>query len=250
MNLILQRQRLLLLDRPAASGYRHLSAASGLVQVGETLYVIGDDEVHVAAFSITGDAPGRLIRLFSGSLPRDRDRRKAAKPDLELLLALPVGRDRPYGALLTIGSGSTRQRQRGAIAILNAAGDVVKVSALDLSRLFRTIASVVDEVNVEGAALLGNRLILLNRGSTSYPDTVVLGLDLISTLEGGTPSILFRRTLRVYPWVLPMRAQWMTAHLSSRPSPRTPGTRMRMVAVLVPRSACWMMTSMSSSSNL
>lgn len=41
---------------PQADRPRHLSAASGLVGVGEFLYVVADDENHLGVFSAAGDA--------------------------------------------------------------------------------------------------------------------------------------------------------------------------------------------------
>ena len=60
----------------------HLSAASGLVQVGSWLYVVADDELHLAQFSLEGDSAGDLHRCFEGDLPLDVEERKAAKPDM------------------------------------------------------------------------------------------------------------------------------------------------------------------------
>jgi len=59
----------------------HLSAASGLVQVGQRLFVVADDEPTLGVFDATGEHPGRLHRLFGGELPDKPKARKAAKPD-------------------------------------------------------------------------------------------------------------------------------------------------------------------------
>jgi len=176
--------RQLVLDRSTASGYPHLSAASGLVGVARSLYVIGDDELHLAKFPIGGDGPGQLIRIFPGSLPSDPKQRKAAKPDFEVLLALPSGSAHPYGALLALGSGSTVRRQRGAIIKLNAVGEVDDVQSLDLSSLFRAISDAVDLVNVEGACLQDNCLLLFNRGNKAHPNNIVVTVDLACVFEG------------------------------------------------------------------
>jgi hypothetical protein len=60
------------LDLAAATGPGrplHLSAASGLVCVGDRLYVVADDELHLGAFRTGSAAPGHLIRLFERALP-------------------------------------------------------------------------------------------------------------------------------------------------------------------------------------
>ncbi len=49
----------------------HLSAASALVRVAERLFVVADDELHLGLFDLGDPAPGRLVRLFEGSLPAE-----------------------------------------------------------------------------------------------------------------------------------------------------------------------------------
>jgi hypothetical protein len=68
-----ERQSWLLLpnDVSSTSQYRpeterFVHAASGLVCVGATLYVVADDELHLTMFSTDTSEPGRLIRLFDG----------------------------------------------------------------------------------------------------------------------------------------------------------------------------------------
>ncbi len=59
----------------------HLSAASGLVRVGERLYVVADDEVHLGVFDSSAmHAPGALLRLLEGDLPHDKGARKKPSP--------------------------------------------------------------------------------------------------------------------------------------------------------------------------
>ena len=83
-----------------------LSAASGLVRLGNRLYVVADDELSLGVFDLSNDEAGRLVRIFEGELPASHDERKAAKPDLESLTMLPAFDGCPYGALMAIGSGS------------------------------------------------------------------------------------------------------------------------------------------------
>ena len=77
----------------------HVSAASGLVRAGDHLYVIADDENHLAVFPATGTAPGRFVTIFASSLPLDAGKRKRVKPDFESLARLPAFPDHPHGAL-------------------------------------------------------------------------------------------------------------------------------------------------------
>ena len=84
----------------------YLSAASGLVAVGQFLYVVADDELHLGIFEIDSHRPGTLLRLFPRALPSHPTKRKKAKPDLEALLQLPAFNHHPHGALLALGPGS------------------------------------------------------------------------------------------------------------------------------------------------
>jgi hypothetical protein len=105
-------------DHPRGKAY--LSAASGLVRVRQRLFVVADDELHLAMFeepSSAADSPapavGTLLQLLDGKLPKDAGKRKKAKPDFECLAALPPLPGCPAGALLALGSGSRPNRETG-----------------------------------------------------------------------------------------------------------------------------------------
>lgn len=195
----LRLRRHLTVRRPTSSGQRHLSAASGLVALGTKLYVIGDDEVCLAIFP-EGDLPGEMVRLLPGQLPRDPAERKAAKPDFETLLRLPTLESNPNATLLALGSGSTDRRCSGVMISLNADGDVGSIRHLDLKPLFDAITREVEEVNIEGAVVHGDSLLLFNRGNTSRPENVVLTVELAHMLSGGTVEILASKRLQL-PYV-------------------------------------------------
>lgn len=172
--------RELVLEAPSAPGRAaHLSAASGLVRRADFLYVVGDDENHLAVFDHMSGAPGRLVPLFEGELPIEHAARKAAKGDLEALTVLPPFGGHAHGALLALGSGSTSARQRGAAVALAAdgalAGDPV---VLDLAPLYEFLRGQVVELNIEGVAVRDGRLTLLQRGNSDAGDNLVIDLDL------------------------------------------------------------------------
>lgn len=98
--------RTLSIETGAALG--HLSAASGLVQARQRLFVVADDEHMLAVFDLSGERAGRLQRLFAGELPDKPKARKAAKPDLEALAHLPPWPGCPHGALLALGASAGR----------------------------------------------------------------------------------------------------------------------------------------------
>ncbi len=179
--LVLDKLRDLDLDAPPSPGRKaHLSAASGLVKRGDYLLISPDDENHLGIFAAVGNEPGALLRVFPGDLPGAHDARKAAKPDLEALAFLdPVVSESPHGAVLAFGSGSTEQRQRGALVPLAADGRPTgEVTIIDLSPLYRALAKRFGELNIEGAAASGDKLRLLQRGNGAKGVNAIIDLDL------------------------------------------------------------------------
>ncbi len=143
----------------------HLSAASGLVQVGGRLYVVADDENHLGLFLRDGDDHGELVPLFSGDLPLELEERKAAKPDLEVLTLVPPSKKFPSGALLALGSGSKDARHRGAIISFNSQGELGTAEVIDLAQLYHDLKKEIGKINIEGAVIIEKDIILFQRGN-------------------------------------------------------------------------------------
>lgn len=175
---------------PLASGHRFFSAASGLVVQAGHFHVIADDAHHLAVFELAGTAPGKLIRLIEGDLPRDKGARKRVKPDFEILLALPG-----EGRLLALGSGSSPQRMRGAMIDLRGADGLPDVSLIDLRPLFAAIAPLVPAINLEGAVVDGECLLLFNRGNMRFPASQVITVPLAAVLAGEPVAAALRAEL-------------------------------------------------------
>lgn len=166
-------------DRPA-----HVSAASGVVQRGDFAYVIGDDELSLAVFRVSDPAPGRLHRVLSGDLPSGADERKRAKPDLEVLTALPPFEQHPQGALLGLGSGSKPNRDRGFVWALAPDGSLDgEPDEIDLQPLYGLLRESLDELNIEGAAVMSDGFWLLQRGNSDLGANVVTELALDEVLD-------------------------------------------------------------------
>jgi hypothetical protein len=165
-------------------GQAFLSAASGLVCQQGRAYVVADDEHHLAVFHDVS-SPGRLHRVFEGDLPEGKKARKRIKPDLECLLWWPA---QPSGltpgltslasltslsSLLALGSGSKPQRDRAVLMPLGANGElghdisqtVSHVQHLDLSPLYAPLRARFGRINIEGAFVQGDELVLLNRSA-------------------------------------------------------------------------------------
>lgn len=148
-------------DRPS-----HLSAASGLVQVGQWLYVMADDELHLGMFLLEGDNPGELYPCFPGNLPTNAEERKAAKPDIETLIQMPHFNNPSQQILLALGSGSKKNRCRSAIIPLDEKGNIsAPADIIDLSHFYEFLKKEIGNLNIEGAAIVRNDVFLFQRGN-------------------------------------------------------------------------------------
>ncbi|MDO9314456.1 MAG: hypothetical protein Q7T97_07935 [Burkholderiaceae bacterium] len=160
-------RELLVDDAAGSAGPAHLSAASGLVKLGNRLLVVADDELHLAMFELSQREPGRLVPLFDGKLPLRHKARKAAKPDCEALLVLPAFAGYPHGALMAMGSGSRPSRQRGALLALDAAAQIQgSARTVDLAPLLAPLHELIPDLNIEGAFVQGDAFSLLQRGNS------------------------------------------------------------------------------------
>lgn len=194
-----KRRTLHLTRASAPARLPHLSAASGLVALNDTLYVVADDELHLGVFSAVADAPGELLRLFEGNLPEKHKKRKAAKPDLETLVLLPAFGAFPYGALLALGSGSRPSREQGVLLGLNAQGRVaMPPQQIDLSLYFDDLRFEMEGLNIEGVVIANQRMRLLQRGNKGAVNAVI-DCDLASFLAalsaGKAPRMIQAPTL-------------------------------------------------------
>ena len=149
-------------------GQPHLSAASGLALAGPWLYLVSDDEQHIGILEAAGQpaTPVELHRVLQGALPRDKGGRKKLKPDLEALALLPAMADHPHGALLGLGSGSRRNRQRGWGVRLDSGGRPAGAAgAIELAGWYGPLHAAFQDLNIEGAFVAGDRFHLLQRAN-------------------------------------------------------------------------------------
>jgi hypothetical protein len=157
----------------------HISAASGLVQLGQRLFVVADDETHLAQFDLLDDGPGQLFALTQVALPHGDEARKAAKPDLETLTWLPATPGHPQGRLLALGSGSGPRRQQAVVLRLDAQHQPMpQASMVDLQPLYAALQTEFGGLNIEGAFVDGSALCLLQRGSRRWPVNACIRFDL------------------------------------------------------------------------
>ena len=214
-----------------ASGERpYLAAASGLVGVGEWLYVIADDESSLGVFPFSGNAPGRRLPLFHAATPPGAALPKAVKPDLEVLTHLPAAAFPPHGALLALGSCSTATRCWGALVPLSGEGVPGAPQLVDLAPLCVRMARELPALNLEGAAVVGGVLRLLHRGNGRSGGNASIDLDLPGLLAHfATPAILQDSVVRnVLPHDLGSLAG---VHLTFTDASPLPGGRLVFSAV-------------------
>lgn len=192
----LEKLRDLTLSNTAEGRPDHLSAGSGLVRRGDFIYVIGDDELDLAVFSLSGGDPGELVRLFEGELPVDEADRGKGKPDLEALTVLPPFKFNPYGALVALGSGSGESRHKGFAWSLDEDGSLRGFPRIvDLSDLYEFLKQhVAGELNIEGVAVAGDRLALFQRGNSEDGENVVAYLALDRVMHELTADFAIEST--------------------------------------------------------
>ncbi|MGL4262715.1 MAG: DUF6929 family protein [Afipia sp.] len=160
-----------------------VSSASGLVHIGRYFHVVSDDELHLASFLVGSEQPGELLRLLPGDLPEAPAARKKNKPDFEALLVLPPDARNLHGTLLALGSGSRSNRRRGVVITLDAGGKALASNPVDLAALFTPLDAKLKETNIEGAAIVGDELLLFQRGNAGAGTNAIVAYPLAVTLR-------------------------------------------------------------------
>lgn len=176
------------LSEPAwEGGHAHVASASGVVARGDFVYVIGDDLLDLAVFRLSSEEPGRLVNALRGGVPESQDERQKEKADLEALTALPPFDGAPNGVLFGLGSGSGPKRNRGFVwAFASDGGLDGEPTEIDLTPVYDLLREDVPELNVEGAAVVGERLWLLHRGNHRDSRSVIAELSLPDVMDSIT----------------------------------------------------------------
>jgi hypothetical protein len=114
------------------------------------------------------------------------------KPDLEALALLPDG------SLLALGSGSANNRREAR----HVSAQRDRVTAVDLAPLYVALAAPLPDLNIEGAVVWREQLVLAHRGNGRGDNALVL-LDLPQVIAGLARGELGSRVLqRVLPLAL------------------------------------------------
>jgi hypothetical protein len=169
--------------RPLSSPDRPIGvrAGSALLRVGDRLLVVQDDAFEVVWVDLPALSLERLALQGAGSgLP------KYQKPDFEAAFVAPDG------TLLIVGSASTSMRR--FVARIKVGGGEVggsEVELIDAGALFDAVAEALGTTpNIEGAALTGEKVTLLHRGSGAEPFANASVDVPLEAFFGGAPRAL------------------------------------------------------------
>jgi hypothetical protein len=169
-------------------------AASGIARYGTGWLVVQDDSTRACLWR---DGTGRPMRLFAPVQGHDHFEEesgtKALKPDLEAVVALPGD------SVLALGSGSTPARMRGVL--VSEASVLVAGLAPVYARIGEALGASAEQLNLEGATVVGHALRWFQRGlpSAGVPTAsvdVVLA-DLLAAASG-TPAAVRVSGVRHY----------------------------------------------------
>ncbi|AKQ69707.1 hypothetical protein A176_006619 [Myxococcus hansupus] len=182
----LTARRTLDLEAPFVSGRpSHVTSASSLVRVGNWLYTVAEEPLHLAAFPLDGDEPGHGVVLFANHQPDEPVSLKSSTPDLEVLCQVGPLSGAPHGALLLLPSGRSEGRHRGAVMALGADGTLAgEARSVDCSALYTQLSRELGPLHIAGAAQAGGLLRLLQRGSGEPGTDALVDLDAERVLRG------------------------------------------------------------------
>jgi hypothetical protein len=147
-------------DLASLVGAHWVRSGSGLLRFGRRLLLIQDDALWLPSLDETGQLHAVPLPADASGLRLFDDKRK--KPDFEA--AALVG-----GRALLLGSGSLPSRER--IAIIGQDGSALVVEAHSLYAALRAERRFAGaELNIEGAVVVADQLLLCNRGNAAPHD--------------------------------------------------------------------------------
>lgn len=156
----------------------YITAASGIVQKGDRLYVVSDDELGIISLRVDLKEKATYHNVFKGTLPSDEKLRKIKKPDLECLTIFE-------NSLLLIPSGSKPNRFQGALINL----DTFNIKELSFMNVFNKLYESIKELNIEGAVIFDDNILLFQRGNGKESKNAVIKLNLNSFLKDKSEQV-------------------------------------------------------------
>jgi hypothetical protein len=158
-------------------------AASAIAAFGDGWLVAQDDATHAAWLRPGGVTAIRVIAAVDGHETfSSAEGTKHLKPDFEAAVAVD-------GGVLLLGSGSTAARMRASQVTEPGAFRTV-----DLTPAYHRVAAALglapDQLNLEGAARIGDRLRWFQRGnSAAGVPSAAVDVDLSALLAGEPPEV-------------------------------------------------------------
>lgn len=153
-------------------------SGSGLILASDGLWAVGDDLHHLIRIPLNDEvAVGH--RLFAGDLPANFKERKRVKPDTEAFFE--ITRRGSESVWLAMPSGSKPNRVKGAVIRKSAELDIRE---RDFSPLYDILRSLVSELNIEGAAILNEDLVFLQRGNGVGRINALISIHLNDFIQG------------------------------------------------------------------
>ena len=168
-----RRLRSLTLERSRhPRGQPHLSSASGLALAGHHLYIVADDENHLAWLDSRDPVASPLVLtpFAPATLPSDPSQRKALKSDLESLIVFPAASSSEDALLVAWGSASRPQREFAHVFALDERGGIASVPRkVALSDLCVPLRERYGALNLEAGFVRGDQVHLFQRAHAGQP---------------------------------------------------------------------------------
>lgn len=155
-----------------------LSPASGVVKLGDRVFVISADTLKLAEFSLENlEQPGNLLDMVSpnGSLS-GFENGEEHKPEFESLIHLSPEEIGPQGALLAVPSGTSTDKRTGVLLMLDESGSVESQKSVDFTSLYHALSYKIPDLKIEGAVCGTEKVFLFQRGNNNGSRNAVIEL--------------------------------------------------------------------------
>ncbi len=156
---------------------QNIFAASGLVKIDGTFYIIADDALSLGIIERNKNI--KLVALVEGILPQDHKERKKVKPDWEALAL--ISKKSLFTELLAVPSGSMPNRQMGCYITLKDDGLVA--TQIDFSKIYSSLLTTFPNLNIEGACFTDKYFQLFQRGNGDDAKNAIISLNLEGALD-------------------------------------------------------------------
>ena len=163
------------IDLKKHSKLTSVHAASGLIKLRNTFYVVADDQLSIALFTLNSPDAIQFVKLLPGQLPEDHAERKKLKPDWESLVCMNSSGHRDE--ILVVPSGSKPNRTVGVVVTIND-GALQSAKKIDFSVLYTHLEKKFSDLNIEGAVVVGSVLKIFQRGNGALRQNAIIDLDL------------------------------------------------------------------------